>query len=221
MTLILNNAQDTTFVMHDFDATSNETRYFWLFQGHTHQIGTSYNMWRRNPDGSLGSQLYKGTYDQLYTFDQGYYDWEHPPVRYFNPLLPVKRNEGLIHKASYFNDGPEPIGFGLTTTDEMFAAYYQYTTGKLATSVEESLEQASFVLYPNPSTGKLSIDVGGLENKGRYTLEIFNLLGSRMLQLDNLTQRIHTVDLKDYNSAIYLVKITSGTDVITSKVIKQ
>ena len=45
---------------------------------------TDWDIFERNPNGSAGNQLYEGYYNMDYQFNQGYFDWEHPPVRYFN-----------------------------------------------------------------------------------------------------------------------------------------
>jgi hypothetical protein len=54
-------------------------------------------------------------------------DWEHPKViNYDTPIL-LQAGEGLTSVATYLNDTSKPIGFGLTSEDEMniiFGYYY-------------------------------------------------------------------------------------------------
>jgi hypothetical protein len=54
-------------------------------------------------------------------------DWEHPKViNYDTPIL-LQAGEGLTSVVTYLNDTSKPIGFGLTSEDEMniiFGYYY-------------------------------------------------------------------------------------------------
>ena len=73
--------------------------------------------------------MYDGFYDFDYTFYQGYYDYEDPAVRFFDPdTFVIKADDGLIHEATFNNDSTEDVGFGITTNDEMMLIFLQYTT---------------------------------------------------------------------------------------------
>lgn len=101
----------------------------WMLTSHTHQLGQDFDIYLREPDGSRGLQLYEGHHDTDYTFFTGYFDYAHPPVRYFDYFLKLESGQELIHEAVYINEGNSSVGFGVTTNDEMMITGVQYTTG--------------------------------------------------------------------------------------------
>ncbi len=151
---IKNNATDSTFVIDHFQEENAETRYYWAFQGHTHKYGIDYDIFHRNVDGTKGDQIYEGFYNADHTVNQGYFDFEHPPLLLVNPLLEIDMAEGLLFEATFNNYGDETVLFGLTTADEMFAGYLMYTDGPVNTvGVEEELMAPSLfevLVHPNP-----------------------------------------------------------------------
>lgn len=194
--VIPNNGKDTTFVINQFDPDSAGVVYdIWQIQGHTHNHGVDYDIYLRNPDGSKGDQIYEGYFNQDYTLNQGYFDHEHPPVRRFEPQLSVNLGQGLIHEATYRNTGPDTVSYGLTTQDEMFITFFQYTLGTpkapevhaIDTSffnphgdfvgIDEANTGLDIKMYPNPTTGAFTIDLGKQLN-GNIT--VTNTLGQQV-----------------------------------------
>lgn len=113
----------------DLTGGGADSLYIWLLSSHTHKFGVGYNIYLRNPGGGKGQQVYDGFYDFDYTFYQGYYDYEDPAVRFFDPdTFVIKADDGLIHEATFNNDSTEDVGFGITTNDEMMLIFLQYTT---------------------------------------------------------------------------------------------
>lgn len=118
--------QTTTF--SDAITRSGQTWNIWMLSTHTHKYGIDYDIFQRNGNGSQGTQLYEGHSNFEHTFNQGYYAWEHPPVKRFSPMVPVNMGNGLIHKAQYKNTGSQFVTWGFTTDGEMMLIYVQYTT---------------------------------------------------------------------------------------------
>ncbi len=106
---------------------SGQTWNIWMLSTHTHKFGTDYDIFLGNSTNS-SDQIYEGFYDFDYTFNQGFYDWSHPPVKYFNPMLPVNMTSGLTHMATYHNTSSQLVTWGFTTAGEMMLIYVQYTT---------------------------------------------------------------------------------------------
>ncbi len=214
-----NTSQVHTLDMEQYSAGSSDVEYLWLIQGHTHQLGTGYNIFTRNSDGSKGDQVYSGTYDYENGFDTGVYEYDHPPVREFMPFYEMKMNEGLVHEASWYNDGPADVGFGLTTADEMFITYYQYTKSPLSTSIKET-DLSGLKLYPNPTENTLVLE---LENTTatEYELSIFDLSGKSVLSQNNLTGQRQQMDVSMLSSGTYVVFIQfSNGDSYRQKLVK-
>lgn len=182
--VIPNNGQEVVFTEGIALPFTNETWHLWLLSSHTHSRGTDYDIYLRNSDGSRGQQLFEGFYNFDYSFNQGFYDWEHPPVRYFDPLVPVPMSQltgGLIHEARYVNSGLDTLYWGNTTEDEMMLFFVQYTLAPLSTTdLDQDLAQRThFVAAPNPFAGETELSYT-LDQAGSISLEVFDLLGKRV-----------------------------------------
>jgi len=181
-----------------FDDQNPETDsiYVWFLSSHTHKYGTDYDIFKRNPDGSQGDQLYEGFYNTTYDFNQGYYDWEHPGNLYlddvYGEILPIAENDGLIQTATFqipgsANESAPFITFGLTTDDEMMLAFIQYTRERIPTDpngiFDNRKDEPSFMsIYPNPTDGVSAIKFS-LEESADVQLTVFNSLGQKVNQV--------------------------------------
>jgi len=176
--IIPNNSQPITFTHADVDPSATRNWNIWQMTSHTHKYGIDYDIFKRNADGTEGEQLYEGFYNVDYSFNQGYYNFSHPPIRQFEPLVPVNPKNGLIQKATFKNTGPGWVFYGLTTADEMMLYYVQYTLGDLVNSVEE-FDQLGMKVYPNPGNGIVNIQFNSQHNSA-VKLEIQDLAGRNL-----------------------------------------
>ncbi|MGB0368791.1 MAG: T9SS type A sorting domain-containing protein, partial [Flavobacteriales bacterium] len=190
---IPNNGNEVTFEDAQFDngASATDSMYVWFLSSHTHKYGTDYDIYKRNPDGSKGDQLYEGFYDTDYTFNQGYYDWEHPGNLYLDEvtggLLPIARKDGIIQEAKYQIPGSAGetspvVFFGLTTDDEMMLAFIQYTLEPVGgpNGIFDGYNEPSFMsVYPNPTNGQSFVQFD-LSDNANVQLNIFNSLGQEV-----------------------------------------
>jgi len=198
-----------------FEQTIPETWHIWILQAHTHKLGRDYDVFLRNSNGSKGEQVYEGWFDYERNFNRGYYDFSHPPVREFSPLLEVDMRQGLIHEATYFNDGPAPVGFGLTTSDEMFITYMHYTKA-MPTGIRDVMHADNGVsIYPNPVDGQFNVTYR-MPEAGNVRIELFDMSGQRLLLLKSERQSTGThqetfdVAALRLSGGIYVMKISSG-----------
>ena len=171
----------TPYTLQNVLTSPGETRYFWNIQSHTHQWGKDFDMFKRNSDGSKGEQIYEGYYNENYSFNQGYYDYAHPAVRTFEPMMEVNMDSGLIMEATWLNNGPANIPFALTTAGEMFVTYFSYTN-QLPSALEVKKingEGTAIAISPNP--GKDFFRVNYTLHKPAYTVvELYNAIGARV-----------------------------------------
>jgi hypothetical protein len=193
---IPNNGQEASFTDVFRVPGSQDSLYLWFLSSHTHKYGTDYDIYKRNPDGSQGDQLFEGFYNTTYDFNQGYYDWEHPGNLYldqvYGELIPIAEKDGLIQKATYqipgsANESAPFITFGLTTDDEMMLAFIQYTRERVPTRptglFDDRKDEPSFMsIYPNPTNGVSSIKFS-LEESADVQLTVFNSLGQEVNQI--------------------------------------
>lgn len=193
---IPNNNNEVSFTdVATFGNNANDSIYIWFLSSHTHKYGTDYDIFKRNPDGSTGEQLYEGFYNTTYDFDAGYYDWEHPANLYldevYGEMVPVSEKDGLIQIAKYRIPGSanEPqlfINFGLTTDDEMMLAFIQYTRERVSAGPSSIGEKDNAVtplnVYPNPTNGVAGIRFEVAETTD-VQLSVYNGLGQQVDQL--------------------------------------
>jgi len=203
---------------------ANETLNFWIMQAHTHKLGKKYEIYLRNSDGTKGNLIYDGNYNADYSFNQGFYDYTHPAVREFSPLFSVDMNNGLIHEATFNNNGPSDIGFGLTTEDEMFITYVHYTR-ELPTAIKESRSNSvDMNVYPNPMSGEFVVSYN-LTADENVSISLFNLIGEEQVLMKNEKQnkgnnyqQFNTHDL-NLSTGIYFVRVMAGAQSSVRRII--
>jgi len=198
---------------------------FWILQAHTHKLATAFNMYLRNPDGSKGQRVYDGNYNTEYTALQGYYDFSHPPVEHFPSFLPVNMDNGLLFEATWVNNTSTDVGFGLTTHDEMFIGYVQFTVTLPSGIDSKNATESVLHVYPNPASDVLNIS---FDEKGKsmpVMLEIDDLLGNRIYALEDKTaenmlyrKQLWLKELK-LSTGLYLLKVTKGDYSYTKKLL--
>jgi len=209
------NNQPFTFTHANFDPTAMNNWNIWLLSSHTHKYGTEFQIFLRNPDGSQGTQVFEGFYDTFYNFNQGYYDWEHPPVEHFNPMLTINPRNGMIQKATYKNTGTTPVTFGLTTKDEMMLFFVQYTLGSSLEGIHDPvLNKAQLTIYPNPFTKNTQLNYT-LTEDSKVQLDIFNMIGEKVASpISNIQQSPgaynFNLNSEEYHlsNGIYLIKLS-------------
>ena len=209
-----------------YDSNNLDSLYIWLLGSHTHKYGKDYDIYKRNSNGTRGEQLYEGYYNEDYTFNQGYYDWQHPAVRYFEPAVAVSQKDGLIHEAVFDNTGTSAVGYGLTTNDEMMLFFMQYTLSPLDTSstsvAEIKTSSIDFTISPNPASEKTCVNYT-LDHNAQVKLEIFDALGKSNELLINKTQTKgnyqFALDIAQLSSGIYNVRLSIDGNATSKKLI--
>ena len=221
--LIVPYGPDTvTFAEPDYSNT-NDTINIWMLTSHTHARGTDFDIYKRNANGTKGEQLYEGFYNETYEFYEGYYDWSHPPIRYFDPMVPLKAQEGIIFEGKFCNYGAFGISpfvnFGLTTQDEMFIYFVQYTKGGYLwnnVGLDEQLAEKGS-LYPNPCSKILQADYE-LENL-EGSIVCYDIMGRNYLLPSEKVNKANTrLDISTLPKGLYFVKDLEG---INHKFIKE
>ena len=214
---IPNNGQDITF-NYPFNIPTNLNLYVWGVVAHTHQYGKDFNIYRRNADGSKGVQVYDaGCADGLPGCSVEDFDYQHLPFRFYEPFLDVNLQEGVIAEATYNNDGPAPVGWGLTSSDEMmiFVIFFTLDTTGIAiyedttsTSIRERINaEANINFYPNPLSQTATLTLQGVD-PAEITLQIVDITGKLCEEtiFDHQGKSELTIDAKNFNNGIYFYR---------------
>lgn len=123
-----------------FSATYNlQQKYIWAATSFTFSRGADFKMHLRNAAGQDSSLLYDGMFDYINGFNLGFYDWEHPPIR-FEQDSGIYCANGIRYEATYNNTSNNLITFGFTTNDEQMLALLLYTDNQVNNVVTPPLE---------------------------------------------------------------------------------
>lgn len=213
---IPNNSQDVTFT-YPFSIPSNVNLYIWGAVAHTHQYGKDFNIYRRNMDGSQGEQVYDaGCANGIPGCTVEDYDYQHLPFRFWEPFMPVNLQEGVIAEATYNNDGPSPVGWGLTSSDEMmiFVIFFTLdTTGitmyenqdTTSTGIRDRVSNSADInFYPNPLSEMSTFEFSAAES-GETLLQIIDVSGKVCARevFQHQDESMIQIDAADFNNGIY------------------
>lgn len=82
------------------------------------------------------------------------------------------------------------------------------------------LDESIINIYPNPSKGVLNIDIKNSASKNN-SMVIYDIMGKiiKQLELENSSDIIDTINLKDLNPGIYFLKLKLGEKILSKKII--
>lgn len=86
---------------------------------------------------------------------------------------------------------------------------------------ENFSETPTFKVYPNPSEGVFTIDLGAIQFRGNTShIKVYNLAGSLLFsKVEN--NKLFSIDLTNYPAGIYTINITGNGNSISKNVIKK
>lgn len=181
--------------------------YIWAISGHTHKLGRGYKMWKREngvkTDLIYDAACWSGTPGCVSPF----YDYQHIPFRYFEPLLPMSINffNGFIHEAYWVNDGPSVVCWGDTSDDEMMVLIMMYLEDITGVTVE--VEDPNNPLndistFPNPMSERSIITLP--EDVGAVDLKLFDLLGNEIHSIKDITNSQIQLNRGNLSAGMYV-----------------
>ncbi len=185
--------------------------FVWGMMGHTHKYGTGYKVYKRLAGGTAGEMIYDAACPQgVPGCISPYFDYQHIPMRYFSPLRPTTMNflNGIIHEASWVNDGPNPVWWGPTSDDEMMVLVVMYTrdtTGVVSDINDLPLPIDQVQVYPNPVRQTATVNVPVAMDQLSFYL--FDATGKRVLYQSDLASSNYTIERGALPSGMYFYRI--------------
>jgi hypothetical protein len=106
----------------------------------------------------------------------------------------------------------------LTATSVTFTA----TTLCTGTDIDEILLNDRVAIFPNPGTGKFTIDIQSrnvLKQEG--VIEIYTAMGEKVYSMRFNQQLSHEIDLSNATKGVYFVRVSTGDAVVSEKIVVQ
>ncbi len=187
--------------------------HIWGLMGHTHKYGTGYQVFTRN-GFTQGEMIYDGSCAEgVPGCVSPAFDYQHIPIRYFEPFLPatLNFNEGLAHTATYVNNGPSSVNFGVTSDDEMMVLIIMYTedtTGVIFTgnqAIEMPLD--AIQVYPNPASNQFMVDIPVEVVATRF--QLFDMMG-REIENQMVMEHRFMVSCEELPQGMYLYRVETN-----------
>lgn len=186
--------------------------YIWSLTSHAHKYSVDYDIFQPIP-GKPSNHVYDASCPNgIPDCDNAVYDYERPPTRYFNPFLKADPSIGVIHKASYINTGPKPLGWTWTSDGEMMVFVMRYlldTTGveilkDPEVSSQNFANNTNFLISPNPSKGIIDMHFPAFST-GALQCIIYNQVGE---QIENtLVTNKQRLNLSHLSKGIYFIEL--------------
>ncbi|MDQ3142439.1 MAG: T9SS type A sorting domain-containing protein [Bacteroidota bacterium] len=190
----------------------NQNVFLWGMMGHTHKYGKNYKAFLRNPNGTKGEMIYDAAcFNGTPGCPSPYFDYRHIPFKKIEPLKLLKFNPGIIHQAEYLNDGPNWVGWGATSKEEMMILIVFYTKDTVGvTTASEDLDKTEdhtfLEVYPNPMQDQITIENKAENYKGEFIL--YNNIGHVLLK-QVINQPKTTIDIGLISEGVYYYVFTS------------
>jgi hypothetical protein len=78
-----------------------------------------------------------------------------------------------------------------------------------------------FRIYPNPATHGFNLELNTFDEQEQIMVEVYSMLGNRMLSKDLPAGAVHYIDLDGFNSGVYLIRVLQGKQTGVERLIKQ
>jgi len=188
--------------------------YLWSLTSHAHKNSIDYDIYQPIP-GEQPNHIYDASCPGgVPGCSNLVYEYERPPTRYFDPFLETAPAKGVIHKATYINNGPEPLTWNWTSEGEMMVFVMRYlfdTTGvKIVNNpiieVPEFIEQ-QFSVSPNPAKNIIHISSPSNFNDN-YTIMINDINGKSLIN-QSLTFS-NVLNIEDLKPGVYLISVLNS-----------
>lgn len=197
-----------------------EELFIWSLTSHAHSASIDYDIYQPLPGDELKHVYDASCPNGIPDCANGFYDYERPPTRYFNPFFKTNPANGVVHKTTYINNGTEALQWDWTSEGEMMVFVMRYLED--TTGVEMLVDSALAVdeiawlnfnkevlFYPNPTSGILYVETS--DQVSLKELEVYNTFGQLEIKT-KLHKGKQRVDLSHLKKGIYLIGLKDQTN---------
>lgn len=203
-----------------FELGHGEDKLFiWGISSHAHSLSTDFDVYLRTEDGERGEHIFDascgatlgmpGCLDEIY-------DYQHPPIRYWESFKPIKWKEGIIYETEWVNDTGSPVDFGLESDDEMSVVFYFYvddTAGlNLPLPVLQTPQPIGMHIMPNPAQNYMLVELP--ESVHQNQVLLINTQGQSLAcEVNSPAQNWLQLNVETLPAGMYIIQVTgdSGT----------
>jgi Leucine-rich repeat (LRR) protein len=125
-----------------------------------------------------------------------------------------------LENLSIFDDTIQTIHLKVTVSDgkHQSNANVVIKTGNKATAIEGNHDNPSIMIYPNPTKGKLSVQIPGMHSRGTITLLDIN---GKKLETKKIQSDRTRLNLDKFQSGVYLLKINIDGKSLSKVIVKK
>ncbi|MGB4204139.1 MAG: T9SS type A sorting domain-containing protein, partial [Bacteroidales bacterium] len=98
---------------------------------------------------------------------------------------------------------------------------YIETVSEKSSEIYETQTTDFFRVYPNPTTGIFTLELNTGNDSGSVRIDIFNMLGERILNTEQQTNSHYQLDLSGNKAGVYFIRVMYGENNRIEKLIKQ
>jgi hypothetical protein len=122
---------------------------------------------------------------------------------------------GNIYTAGWFNSPILAFGSNTLMTAGTVAIFLAKVASDTITGINESIDPLSISIFPNPSIDNINIII-----TQKATIEMLNIEGQIIKTLQS-NGNIETIDVENLSSGIYILRVMTDREIVTTKFIKQ
>ena len=134
-------------------------------------------------------------------------------IKYFD-ITPISR-QGIAQPNLVANDGLHPSAIQYSKWVKLMLNHID--SSLIVTSVAKTGFEEKISVYPNPTHDNIKVSYN---KTGVKTVELYDATG-RLILRKEMIDNIISVSLKDINKGIYMIRITSGNESFSRKIIKE
>jgi hypothetical protein len=123
----------------------------------------------------------------------------------------IHSNNGLFPEAPTITTDKQKLYYHMRDNTNIYKIFLKYRY--LTTNTEEPEKTNRIIIYPNPSSHIVNIEV---PNHSNYELTIYNIFGEKIFTAVNL----EAIDVSNYSRGIYMLTVKYENKFITTKIIK-